>query len=386
MDPQRQGSRPLLQRGRLSSVSHASHRRSSSPTPDESCNYHDAGPSNTPTKERERSKSNLSQQRSETSTAPDASDDPKIFAEDVKSNIYEKETGGTRAKIPDEETQNNGVHAVVNNPTGPASASSGSAWKRQKSRWRRNHPAIATQTPRAIEKTKPRHLMLHWKKELVENAERFVLSLNAPAADVKAENSVIWQHSESEDIKLADFELLITQMKSTGLQESEIGLTKRLLKRVKLVSERAFVGGSFLTPTAIRYDMLHDSRYSKDKCCIFLSFPYFAVAKPQKRKNYIKGDSEHPTRTLLQSQYRLNETIERDNSQCIRMLGGETLKSCVKASQADTSHLSRKKTEELIHVPQMWAMILGLGSYLSKCSYDVTLTRSRSNSHPGSNQ
>jgi len=181
-----------------------------------------------------------------------------------------------------------------------------------------------------------------------------------PNTRIESQNSVIWQHSNYEDISLNELETLVAQLNPSGLQDSEIGLTRRLLKRVKLVTERAFVGGSFLAPTAIRYDMFDASSYGRDKRCMFLSFPYFAVAKAQQRVTFRKGDSRHPTRTILQPRYRLNETVESDNSQCIRMLDAASLNSCIKAPLAETSHLTQRVTDELIYVPQMWALILGL--------------------------
>ena len=150
------------------------------------------------------------------------------------------------------------------------------------------------------------------------------------------------------------------------LQESEIGLTKRLISRVRAVSERSFVGGSFLNLTAIRYDMLDDSRYNKDRCSIFLSFPYFSIKKPELKSNaYSKGAPEHPTRTLLQSRYRLNKTIKRDESQCISNLTGDKLKACIKAPDLDTAHLTRRKVDERVHVAQLWTLIIGLGESIT---------------------
>lgn len=58
----------------------------------------------------------------------------------------------------------------------------------------------------------------------------------------------------------------LAHLRSHGLQESEIGLSKRLINRIRLVAEQTFVNGKFLNPTAIRYDVLDDSKYSKDRC------------------------------------------------------------------------------------------------------------------------
>ena len=195
------------------------------------------------------------------------------------------------------------------------------------------------------------------------NTKSYKLSVSRDTvnSETNMSNSVIWQHSNFEDIRLRELETLVAQLRVCGLRESDIGLTRRLLKRVQLVSERDFVGGRFLNPKAFRYDMLDDSRYGVDKCCIFLSFPYFAVQRPQQREQFRRGDERHSMRTLLQSHYRLNETSEKDETQCIRMLDAETLKSCIKVAQpAEISHLNSKPNEELVYVPQMWALIIGL--------------------------
>ena len=149
------------------------------------------------------------------------------------------------------------------------------------------------------------------------------------------------------------------EAKAQGVQESEIGLTRRLLKRICLESERPFVGGKFLTPRALRYDVLDSSKYSADKCCIFVAFPYFEIRKEQPEK-VIVNDDEHPPRTLLQSVYRLNNTVERDKTQSVKMLTAKKIKSCVTAETEDILHMSRNSKGVLIFVPQLWGLILGL--------------------------
>ncbi|KAL8637729.1 MAG: hypothetical protein Q9226_009087, partial [Calogaya cf. arnoldii] len=228
-------------------------------------------------------------------------------------------------------------------------------------RGHRSDRPIPSPPARATEKTKLRRVLLNWGKEHIDGSQRIVL--NAASGAVypaqKPLNSVLWQHSDYDDNTLEELEMLVSQLKSSGLQDSEVGLTKRLLKRVQLVTERAFVGGSFLSPTAIRYDMLNDSRYGGDKCCAFLNFPYLAVMTAQKTMAFGRGDSRHPTRTLLQSRYRLNETGDRDDSQCIRMLDARSLKSCIKDPRAGTTWPTGKGDDKLIYVPQLWALIMG---------------------------
>ena len=158
------------------------------------------------------------------------------------------------------------------------------------------------------------------------------------------------------------FQAIINQWKSQGLKESEAGLSRRLLKRIQVQHQRPFVGGSFLTPVARRYIVLDDSKYSADRCCIFLSFPYFAVTEPHAENLFVKGESKHPVRTLLQSHYRLNETVERDKDQdqCIKLLQGKNLKSCIDPPDMETPHLNGREAKERIYVPQLWGLIIGL--------------------------
>ena len=139
---------------------------------------------------------------------------------------------------------------------------------------------------------------------------------------------------------------------------------RRLLHRVAAIAESHFIGGSFLTPLALRYDLLNKSRYSVNKSCVFLSFPYFAIAKPRKRNAFQKGDRAHPARALFQTQYHLLDTTGRDMTQSIKVLDARTLKECIRGSYADTLHLSSKVVDEIIHVPQVWAVNLGSSGLL----------------------
>ena len=146
---------------------------------------------------------------------------------------------------------------------------------------------------------------------------------------------------------------------------------RRLLKRVRNVAERDFVGGKFLTPVAVRYDNQDVSRYTVDKTCIFFSFPYFQIAKPGLRKHFEKGDLRHPPRTLLQSHYRLNKTVDRDEDQCISLLKGGTIASLIKRPNKRKRYWSSSTLDSLVFVPQLWGIIDGLGSYYSRSSQEA---------------
>ena len=285
---------------------------------------------------------------------------PEELANRAETNIFERKTQGRRARHPDDTIEG----GTIEEPAHSLATSNSSASQKGK-RGRRTHPngnAIPISPARLPDRTQLRRVILDWGKTQVDGAQRCVLNAVTTPANTKcdSQNSVPWQHSEFEDIKLDELEPLVAQLRLCGLQDSDIGLTGRLLKRVRLLSEREFVGGRFLTPKAIRYDMLDDSRYGADKCCIFLNFPYLAVQKPRQAARFKKGDPRHPIRTLLQSRYRLNETTEKDEAQCIRMLDSESLKACIKAPETETSHLTNDAAEELIHVPQMWALVIGL--------------------------
>ena len=81
----------------------------------------------------------------------------------------------------------------------------------------------------------------------------------------------------------------LNDFESRGLSKGEVALTRHLLKRVHTISERPFVGGSFLTPTTSRYDSQDISKYTVDKTCIFFNFPYLCVT-PKLGFTSIKGN------------------------------------------------------------------------------------------------
>ena len=130
---------------------------------------------------------------------------------------------------------------------------------------------------------------------------------------------------------------------------------------MRKIAERDFVGGRFLTNMALRYDNQDVSRYTVDKTCIFFSFPYFLVAKPNMRKHFDKDDLRHPARTILQSRYRLNKTVDRDEDQCISLLGHSTTASLINGPDRNKRFWSRRAIEDLVFVPQFWGIIDGLG-------------------------
>ena len=171
------------------------------------------------------------------------------------------------------------------------------------------------------------------------------------------------------------YQKIVNKCQSQVFSSSERGLTRRLIRRVRTLAEREFVGGRFLNPTAVRYDNQDISRYTVDKTCIFFSFPYFYIDKPEFRKHYRKKEDQHPPRTLLQSHYRLNKTIDRDEYQCISMLEKvnsaeqEKLEQGMPEWQKRKRRLCRRKTgDNLVYVPQLWGVIAGLGMWILRLS------------------
>lgn len=353
----------VQRRGSASSLAVPS--RTNSESPDDGYAYGDVGPSPEGSATTERKNSSL------TSPIPELQLDGRATSfvhtelekvvEESKPILYERQAGSRWAKVPDEENPSrvNGTFNQIENAIQPQLVLGQPASRR--SRWRFGRLKKADVHDDAVQSNalgKLRHVMLHWAKG---DDERLVLNANLPpVADrrTNSQNHVPWQHFEVGDLRFAELEKFVELSKPQGLQESEIGLTKRLLKRVQKKAETPFVGGRFLTPLALRYDILDDSRYSVDRCCIFLSFPYFDVHKAQRPKAFQKGEEVHPMRTLLQSRYRLNDTIERDKTQCVRSLKEKALSSCIEVPSSNFDNATPK--DALIHVPQLWTLIMGV--------------------------
>ncbi|KAL8758055.1 MAG: hypothetical protein Q9199_001785 [Rusavskia elegans] len=275
----------------------------------------------------------------------------------LEDTIFEKGVRRNRARVPPEVKQEDGLGVEAEAGTAlklPARAAGG---KRRIPYWP------------ADNKTQLRRVFLEWGHAQGQgnDEQKHVLDapVEPPGAIVESQNCIIWQHSDLDDIRLDGLNGLVAPLKAAGLEEILVSLSKRLLNKVHDATERYFVNGRFLTPTAMRYNLPDPSWYMGGMCCIFVNFPYFAVGEERTRSSFDKGDERHPIRTLLQSRYRLNETVDRDESQCIRIVSGSALKSCIQAPDKETEHLTRKVNDELIYVPQMWTLIMGLDHILT---------------------
>lgn len=336
--------------------------QSNSLAPNDDWAFKDRGlsPEKEPTKERVPSRG----QSTVGTPTSGVSEDEDYALEDVTPNVYQTYAGRRRAKVPDKEEDLAVAAYGQVDATIPSQQPNGASPGQRHSRWKRLKTVTqGTVVDKSGQMPRLRHVMLHWKKEEIQGLEKIVLHAKLPQvkvnSQIESQNYVLWQHSELESMTLRELEDLVIEAKAQGVQESEIGLTRRLLKRVRLESERPFVGGKFLTPRALRYDVLDSSKYSADKCCIFVAFPYFEVRKEQPNKAVV-NDDEHPPRSLLQSVYRLNNTVERDKTQSVKMLTGKKMRSCITAEKKDMLEMSRNIKEYLIFVPQLWGLILGL--------------------------
>ena len=354
------GSSPLLGQSsqrRLSSA-RVQLRRSNSLAPQNDYVFHDVGKA----PEREATKETGISASTSITPLSGVSDDEDFLREDIAPNIYQTHRGRRRAQLPDpdndckiEDAQPNGLSAPQ--ASGAAPPSRRSHWRRYKARV----DGAAAGNPKKAPSLW--HVMLHWGKDI-----KVVLNVTKPQANIRSQiesqNYVSWQHLQMQSMTLDDLEHSVVAAKAQGVQDSEIALTHRLVRRVRQESERHFIGGSFLIPRSVRYDSKDSSKYSADKSCIFVAFPYFTISQEQPKDPLAnaRGDEKqkHPMRTLLQSIYRLNDTSERDQSQSIRMLSPSHLQSCIDIVRAEDTGLSRTVDDEMIYVPQFWAVILGL--------------------------
>ena len=168
--------------------------------PEDDYEYHDTGPSHSPTNPK---------QNSVDLGSVDASDDPEQFADELRTHIYEKAISSNRAKLPDDlDNANVTVVAPQGQPTAPATANTSpkdkSATPKRKKRTilsALTSPItgivlpVRGNVPRSAEKTILRKVALHWSREEDGGVEKISLSARVPShnASTGSENSVLWQ-------------------------------------------------------------------------------------------------------------------------------------------------------------------------------------------------
>ena len=140
-----------------------------------------------------------------------------------------------------------------------------------------------------------------------------------------------------------------------------LDLVPRLLTRVQIDAERPFRNGSYLIPVVRRYDG-HDIRGEEgDKPALFVNFPFFALKPVRPTFPGEHKSLKHPARTLLQWRYRLQSTETRDLDQAITHLSQEEIEGCCVETTRKTTRPSVGSEKRVLHVPQLWAVILSNG-------------------------
>ena len=130
----------------------------------------------------------------------------------------------------------------------------------------------------------------------------------------------------------------------------------QLLNKVQKTSEKKFVYGRYLKPTTVVYYGEESSGAVRkiSKTATFVSLPVFWLERPREHTS-TKDSAGHPSRALLQSRYRLETTENRDQEQVIAK--------------------SRPNEKRIVHVPQIWALIINRSMYITntKASQMVSL-------------
>ena len=164
--------------------------RSNQWTSEDGWDFHDAGPSFTPTNPK---------QHSGDASSADESADPGRFAsaDELRAIILEKAVGGNRATLPDDFNRANGTLAASHSRrNAPAAASSPSTRKRKNLLGTLRSPTpITGRVPRSADDTFLWKVGLHWSRESIEGVEKVSLTACTPKHDTSRgpENSVLWQ-------------------------------------------------------------------------------------------------------------------------------------------------------------------------------------------------
>lgn len=92
----------------------------------------------------------------------------------------------------------------------------------------------------------------------------------------------------------------------------------------------------------------------------FIALPIFTTECPR-RHTSTKEDDIHPVRALLQSRYRLESTKRRDREQVI----------------TKTSPTTHTKKDHVVHVPQIWALIINKYTIITCAPLDISVLRGK---------
>ncbi|KAL8783570.1 MAG: hypothetical protein Q9195_009352 [Heterodermia aff. obscurata] len=138
------------------------------------------------------------------------------------------------------------------------------------------------------------------------------------------------------------------------IEDDDLAVVAQLLNKVQKTSEKKFVYGRYLKPTTVVYDGEESSGVVRkiSKTATFVSLPLFWLERPRERMS-TKDSAGHPSRTLLQSRYRLERTEKRDQEQVIAK--------------------SRPNENRIVHVPQIWALIINRNIIITCAPFDASV-------------
>ena len=161
-------------------------RRTNSENPDDEYDYKDTGPSTSLTNPKQRP-----DDLSSVLTGA-VSDDPDGFVgvDEGRPIIYEKETNGNRAKLPDDFNRSNAAVAANGPSIAPATATTPHKGRRRKF----FNVCVYGQEPRSAEQTSLRRIDLNWSPERVGDTNKIVVNTCVVnEASSRQITSVFWQ-------------------------------------------------------------------------------------------------------------------------------------------------------------------------------------------------
>lgn len=135
-------------------------------------------------------------------------------------------------------------------------------------------------------------------------------------------------------------------MLRSGVSDDETSLLLGLFKHLRGSSEKEFLYGRYLEPTAITLIGVNpsapDNADWEQKSVTFICLPYLSLEASTPRR-FTDSSSLHPVRGLLQSHYVLESMEHRDENQVINKLGIK---------------------KQAVHVPQVWCLLVNKGKGL----------------------
>ncbi|KAG8525725.1 uncharacterized protein KY384_000485 [Bacidia gigantensis] len=292
---------------------------------------------------------------------------PTQSTDAARATTYQRQAGYRRAVLPYKEDQD----AYGPRKSDDESQSKhGSILKHAstKSKAKRPH-SPKSNIPRAQVKLRNIFLQRHELSSNAQNRIEFdqVVSNDKSRTQMIQEGCVLWQHTKLDCLSMSTFADQITKMRHHGVHDSVNELAEHLFERVHKKAEKSFVGGKYLEPDSTRYDSVDNSKYSIDKYCTFISFPYFALEKfpPTVSIEGTKGTDKHPPRSLLQSYYRLYNTHRRDKAQCLKLLKDGVLRSGIENDSEELQRLMPMIRDRILYVPQLWCYIAEPGQIIT---------------------